>query len=147
VTDIRATLPAIDTLIVNLQEAEIILGTTLQKEKSVTTIIHKLLKLGPDEVVITDAAAGAYAGNIDDVYHLASFPIKVVSKTGAGDAFSAGYLAAKIHGHSPAVALQWGIGASSSVIQQIGAQAGLPDAKALQAIIKKYGAITPKKIN
>ena len=146
VADIRALLPAVDTLIVNLEEAEKILGTTLKKEKTVTALIHELLKLGPDEVVITDAARGAYAGNIDDVYHLESFPIKVVSKTGAGDAFSAGYLASKINGHSPQVALQWGIANSCGVISAVGAQAGLLNRKELEKMIKKYGDIKPNKI-
>ncbi|OGH87434.1 MAG: hypothetical protein A3J93_02785 [Candidatus Magasanikbacteria bacterium RIFOXYC2_FULL_42_28] len=147
VADIRALLPAVDTLIINLEEAEIILGTTLKKEKSTTALIHELLKLGPDEVVITDAARGAYAGNIDDVYHLASFPVKVVAKTGAGDAFSAGYIAAKINGHSPQVALQWGIANSCGVISAVGAQAGLLNRKELEKMIKKYSDIKPKKIN
>lgn len=147
VADIRATLPAVDTLIVNLEEAELILGTTLKKEKTVSALIHELLKLGPDEVVITDASRGAYAGNIDDVYHLESFPIKVVSKTGAGDAFSSGYLAAKINGHSPQVALQWGIANSCGVISAVGAQAGLLNQKELEKMIKKYGEIKPKRIN
>lgn len=146
IADIRACLPAVDTLIVNLEEAELILGTTLKKERSVATLIHELLKLGPNEVVITDAQRGAYAGNIDDVFHLESFPIKVVSKTGAGDAFSAGYLAAKINGHSPQIALQWGIANSCGVISAIGAQAGLLNKKDLEKMIKKYSMVNPKKI-
>ncbi len=53
-------LPRTDLLIVNLEEAEAILDTTLEKEKSVGGIIHELLATGVKEVALTDGQRGAW---------------------------------------------------------------------------------------
>lgn len=135
-----------DILIVNLQEAEMILKTTLQKEKTITAIIHKLLSLGAKEVVITDAGKGAYAGNKEEVWYLPAYPVKVVAKTGAGDAFSSGYLAAKQYDHDLKTALTWGIANSCSVISSFGSHAKLLEKTNIGNYIKKYGEIQPKKL-
>ena len=132
-----------DILIVNLQEAEKILGTTLAQTKSVKTIIHGLLQRGAKEVAITDAQNGAWAGNAEQVWQTASFPVAVVAKTGAGDAFSSGYLSARIYGHDMPTALRWGIANSCSVIGQMGAQNGLLDVKGINKTIAKFPNIQP----
>ena len=135
-----------DILIVNLQEAETILKTTLIKEKSVASIIHKLLGLGAKEVVITDADKGAYAGNQDGVWKIESFPVKVVAKTGAGDAFSSGYISARQYDHDIADALIWGIANSCSVISSFGSHAKLLEKDNIKNYIKRYSEVSPKKI-
>jgi len=135
-----------DILIINLQEAEMILKTTLQKEKTVTAIIHKLLSLGAKEVVITDADKGAYAGNEEEVWYLPAYPVKVVAKTGAGDAFSSGYLAARQYDHDLRTALTWGIANSCSVISSFGSHAKLLEKTSIGNFIKKYSEVQPKKL-
>lgn len=135
-----------DILIVNLEEAEIILNTTLAKEKSLASIIHKLLALGAKEAVITDAARGATAGDEEEVWSIASYPVKVTAKTGAGDAFSAAYLSARIYEHDIAHALSWGISNSSSVITEYGAQKGLLDENGVKKMMGKFSNIRAKKI-
>jgi len=109
-------------------------------------LIHQLLQTGVGEVVITDGQDGAYSGNMDNVFHMASYPVKVTSKTGAGDAFSSGFLAAKMNGQDLAVCTQWGVANSCAVIQDIGAQKGLLDRKRLDAMIKKYKDIKPTSV-
>jgi len=136
-----------DILIVNLQEAETILKTTLSKEKSVATIIHKLLALGAKEVVITDAEKGAYGGNVEGIWKIESFPVKVVAKTGAGDAFSSGYISARQYDHDIADALTWGIANSCSVISSFGAHAKLLERDSIKNYIKKYSEVSPKKLS
>lgn len=145
-SSVLETIKKSDLLIINLQEAEVILNTTLQKEKSITTIIHKLLSLGTKEVVITDAEKGAYAGNVDNVWKMESYPVNVVAKTGAGDAFSAGYLAARQYDHDIKTALTWGIANSCSVISSFGSHAKLLEKTNIGNYIKKYGEIVPKKL-
>ena len=135
---VREFAAASQILIVNLEEAEQIANLTLAQAKSVPAIIHALLETGCQEVAITDAAKGAWAGNEENIYKIASFPVKVVSKTGAGDAFSSGYLAARMKDHDLATALSWGIATSCSVIGAVGAQTALPDEKELSAMLNKY---------
>lgn len=135
-----------DILIINLEEAEQILNTTLNKQKSVEALIHGLLSLGAKEIVITDAQNGAWAGNEEEVWHMPTFPVQVVAKTGAGDAFSSGYVTARCLGRDIHEALQWGIADSCGVIGSFGAQTGLLDQAGVQKMIKKYSSIKPEKI-
>lgn len=143
---LKAVIARSDILILNLEEAEAITGTTLEKEKSVATLIHKLLALGTDEVAITDGPRGAWAGTAEELWHLDSYPVKVVSKTGAGDAFSSGYLTARSLGRDIPHALEWGIANSSGVISQHGAQTGLLDRPGILAMIKKFSKNTSKQL-
>ena len=132
-----------DILIVNLEEAEKILDTTLNKAKSVRALINGLLGLGTKEVVITNSNEGAWGGNKEDVWHTDSFPVEVVSKTGAGDAFSAGYLAARFYKHDISVALTWGIANSCAAISSLGPEKNLLNKKEITKMISKFSSITP----
>ncbi len=143
---VREAVAKSDIVFLNVEEAERILNTTLEKEKSLSSLIHRLTQMGAKEVVITDAGRGAVAGDDNEVWQIKSFPVKVVAKTGAGDAFSSGYLAAKFYGHDMATALLWGISNSSSVITQYGAQKGLLDKNEIQKIPEKFAHIKAKKI-
>ncbi len=135
-----------DILIVNLEEAEEILKTSIKKEKTVEALIHKLLMKGAKEVAITDAAKGAWAGNADEVWHMPSFPVEVVAKTGAGDAFSSGYASARCLGHDIHEALAWGIANSCAIIGNHGAQIGLLDQNGVKKMRNKYSNIKPKQL-
>lgn len=135
-----------DLLIVNLEEAEKIAGVNLKKLKSVQSLIHKLLALGTREIVITDAANGAWCGNNEYIWHMDAYPVPIVSKTGAGDAFSAGYLSAKIFGHDLPICLTWGIANSCSVLGHFGVQEGLLDKNGLNKMISKFSKIKPKEV-
>lgn len=140
---LREAISWADLLIVNLEEAEKILGTTLEKEKNIRAIVRELCRLGPAEVAITDAERGAWAGNSEDVWHLDAYPVSVLSKTGAGDAFSSGYITARFNGHDIEHALSWGIANSSGVVQNHGSLAGLSDQKTLATMMKKFSNIKP----
>ncbi len=135
-----------DILILNLEEAEMLLNTTLEKEKNLTSIMHQLMMFGAKEVVITDGANGVFALEEDEGWHMESLPVKVIAKTGAGDAFSAGYLAARIKGENMYTALMWGIANSSGVIQKHGPHFGLLDENGIKRMLKRYNHVRPKRI-
>lgn len=132
-----------DILIVNLEEAKKILNTTAGKEKNTNVLIHELLALGPKEVVITNAAEGAWAGNTENIWHSPIFPVQVVSKTGAGDTFSAAYLAARFYKHDITTALSWGIANSCTAISSLGPDKNLLNKKEITKMISKYSSIKP----
>ncbi len=136
-------LPRTDLLIVNLEEAEAILNTTLEAEKGVGGIINKLLGEGAKEVVLTDGPRGAWAGNAEVTYFLKPFPVPIRSKTGAGDAFSSAYIAARFYGGDMRQGLLWGSANSAGVVQAHGPHEGLLDARGIQAILKQYSLIYP----
>jgi len=139
----KQILPHADILIVNLEEAKKILSANSNNNSD---LIRKLLKTGPKEVVVTDGGNGAWAGNADGIWHSDSFPVEVVSKTGAGDAFSSGYLAARFYNHNISAALSWGIADSCAAISSFGPEKNLLNKKEITKMISKFSSIQPKKV-
>lgn len=143
---LRDMLPKTDVLIVNREEAEHILGINLGHEKRYEALVRELLTLGPDEVVLTDGVRGSWVGTNDGLWHLDAYPVEVTAKTGAGDAFSAGYISARHHGHDPAVALEWGTANSTSVIQYHGPHQGLLTYEQATQMVARFPAVKPERL-
>ncbi len=109
----------------NKEEAQEILNSSTQ---DLPTLIREFKTLGPKMPVITDGPNGAYVVDSDDqAWHMPMYPDPAppVDRTGAGDSFSSTFTAAIAMGKTPAEALSWGPINSMSVVQHIGAQAGL----------------------
>ncbi len=108
-----------DVFISNKEEAGL-----LTKEKDLLKGVHKLIsKKGI--VVITDKnnLINAYDGK--KKYSLRPNKIKVVERTGAGDAFASGFVAAQIVGKTIQESLKLGLRESESVIRYFGAKNNL----------------------
>ena len=133
-----------DILIVNLEEAEKMLGVNPNQEKNIGVLIKKLLQLGAKETVITNGADGAWAANEKEVWQIPSFPVTVTAKTGAGDAFSSGYLSARFYGHNLNTALKWGIANSCAVISSSPQKKNFLSSKEVKNMIEKFSSIEPK---
>jgi len=119
----------------NKEEAQEILKTT---EQHVPTLIKGLRALGPKLPVVTDGPHGAYVTDENgQSWHMPMYPDPTdpVDRTGAGDAFSSTFTAAIIMGKTPAEALAWGPVNSMSVVQYVGAQAGLLSKDALEEFL------------
>lgn len=119
-----------DYLFVNREEAENLLygkdSGLSDEKKEIKKILFGLKSLGAKNVVITDSIKGSFAIDKNNKYfHLDALKVDVVEKTGAGDAFNAGFIAALIERKDINEALIWGSLNASSVIQKIGAQKGL----------------------
>jgi sugar/nucleoside kinase (ribokinase family) len=123
-------------LFVNREEAELILGA---KRDNIKELLSGLQKLGPKVVVITDGPLGAYAADDGSCYFMPPYPDPrpPISRTGAGDAFSAGFLSALVLGLSVPEALRWAPIESMHVVQYFGAQAGLLKKADLLKFLKK----------
>ncbi|MBY0309559.1 carbohydrate kinase family protein [Patescibacteria group bacterium] len=124
----------------NKEEAQQILKTT---EQDVPTLIRGLRALGPKLPVVTDGPHGAYVIDGDGVaWHMPMYPDPAppVDRTGAGDSFSATFTAAIALGLTPAEALTWGPVNSMSVVQHIGAQAGLLTREKLTELLNSHPA-------
>jgi sugar/nucleoside kinase (ribokinase family) len=136
-----------DILIVNVEEALTILNKKTSPNLRPETLISELLVLGAKEAVITDSHNGAWSGDGKKTWHCPGFPITVVSKTGAGDAFSAGYLAARLHDQPAETALIWGIGCSSHIISTPHTAQSRINKKEMTSIISKFSSIKPSLIS
>lgn len=136
-----------DVLIVNLEEAEMLTGKKLASLKSHDSLIQALVAVGAKEIVLTDGKNGAWAGTATETWYMPVFPVKPIAKTGAGDAFSSAYIAARNARHDIPHALLWGTASSTSVIQFHGPHQGLLDKKGVEKMITQYKKIVPQKIN
>ena len=124
-------------LFVNREEAELILK---KKPGTDMCVLFKgLHALGPKVAVITDGPKGAYASDGTDCYFMPPYPDPrpPISRTGAGDAFSTGFMGALIYGLPVHEALRWAPIESMHVVQSFGAQTGLLSKRALLGFLKK----------
>lgn len=120
----------------NKEEAQEILKSD---ESHIPTLLRMVRELGPTIPVITDGPNGAFTLDADDqAWHMPMYPDPAppVDRTGAGDSFSSTFTAAIALGKDPAEALSWGPINSMSVVQKIGAQAGLLTRDTLEEHLK-----------
>ena len=120
-----------DVIFVNKEEAEELLyGKEIKLPSGSKNYVKKLLyglkSLGAKIVVITDGNTGSYVmDEAHNAYQLGIIPCEVVEKTGAGDAYTSGFISAIINGENIEEAMRWGAFNSSAVIGEIGAEKGL----------------------
>jgi 2-dehydro-3-deoxygluconokinase len=92
---------AADLVLVGRDEAEDLWGTLTPNE------VRRRLP-DPPELVVKDDGREAVAWSGPERVGLAPAPVEIVDPVGAGDAFAAGYLYARLHGHAPLPALASG---------------------------------------
>lgn len=135
-----------DLFFCNKQEAQRILEV---EEKDIKKFLSMVRELGPKIVVITDGADGAYAYDGKDMWFIPPYPDPKppINRTGAGDAFSSTFTVAMLLGKSVEEALMWGPINSMSVVQKIGARAGLLPREKLEEFLKNAPSdYKPRKI-
>ena len=124
-----------EVLILNREEATLVGGGN---HDDVHDQFNKLHELGPKIVVITDGPNGAYASDGNERWQMPLYPDPAppVDRTGAGDSFATTFVAALMKGNNIEGALQWAPINSMSVVQKVGAQAGLLSEKELGEYLK-----------
>lgn len=125
-----------EIVILNREEAVTVGGGNHQDMHDLMNHMHDL---GPKIVVITDGPNGAYASDGHQRWQMPLYPDPgpPVDRTGAGDAFASTFVAALIKGNTIEGALQWAPINSMSVVQKVGAQAGLLSEKELEGYLRK----------
>jgi ribokinase len=120
-----------EVLILNREEAALVGGGN---HDDIHDLFNHLHELGSKIVVITDGPNGAYASDGDNRFSMPLYPDPAppVDRTGAGDSFASTFVAALIKGSSIEDALRWAPINSMSVVQKVGAQAGLLHEKELE---------------
>jgi ribokinase len=117
---LRSLLPLITVLKCNAQELAQIFGGANLAETVVRA--HGVCPY----VVGTNGAAGSYAAVAGKLYQAGMYAkVKPVDRTGAGDAFGSGLVAALAKGLGIEDALSLGSANATSVVAQIGAKAGI----------------------
>jgi sugar/nucleoside kinase (ribokinase family) len=111
-------------LFVNRQEAEGLVNFSGSEGKE-RELLNALIKLGVACPVVTDGENGSFVFDGQKYLKCNILPVDAYERTGAGDAFGSGFLAAIIKGKGFGEALLWGTVNSASVIGYTGSQKGL----------------------
>jgi len=129
----------------NKEEAQRILETD---EHDISKLLKIMAALGPKIVVITDGVKGAYSYDGKEMLFMRPYPDPKppLERTGAGDAFSSTFTIALAVGRSVRDALKWAPINPMSVVQQIGARAGLLTRKELEEYLAKAPADYEPKV-
>ncbi len=131
---LAALYAATELVACNKEEAQRILET---EEEDIGALLDGLRALGPKIALVTDGPAGAYIANGTERYRIAMYPDPrpPVDRTGAGDATTSTVVVALALGKPLAEALSWGPVNAMSVVQAVGAQAGLLTRDALEGYL------------
>lgn len=117
VADVPATV-----LILNAAEWELV-------QPVQTALMQKI-----PQILVTQGKNGGYMYlNGQKSLQFSGAHVESVDDTGAGDAFSTGYVAGQLLKLSPETCIQWGVTNAGSVIRYFGAKSGLLDRERMQA--------------
>lgn len=132
---ILKNLSKISVLILNEEEASILMGIKWQKEKE---IFEKLDNLMPGILIITKGKNGSLISDNHFIYRAGIFKEKkLIDRTGAGDAYGSGFVSGlilqninfhnlkNINYDNILLAVKFAAANSTSVVEYIGAQTGI----------------------
>lgn len=111
-----------DLLLANLDEARVLTGMKDDSPEAVAAALSRsapeaVVKLGPD---------GAVWARGDEVRSVPAVPTEVVDTTGAGDAFAAGLLVARLAGADAEAALQAAVRLGAVAVSHVGGRPPAP---------------------
>jgi 2-dehydro-3-deoxygluconokinase len=122
---LRSLAERANTVFVGLDEAGDVWGCRTVDD------VRRLLPQ-PSELIVKDGPHEAVSFVGSRVVRVPAPVIEVVEPVGAGDAFAAGYLAARHYGHDPEEALRWGHTLAGAVLQVLGDHGVTVDRVALE---------------
>lgn len=119
----------------NEEEAKALLGYAVDDETSALRAAHDLLATGPQAVVLKLGARGALLCTPQGALHVPPFQVSVVDTTGAGDAFTAGLVAALVEGMALPQAVRFANAAGALAVTQLGTMNAMPTRAQVQALL------------
>jgi len=135
---LRALAANVDVLLGDPDELAVL--THLTADHDPAELARAALELGPSLAVVKLGAGGALVVDRaapDDAIVRPALPLPVVvDPVGAGDAFCAGFIAARLDGADLATALEMGNACGAAAASAVGDQTGLPDRAELAAILR-----------
>lgn len=135
-------------LFVNKEEAMLLTKQYLHKEADdVSTLLRLLHEQSKSVVSLTDGGNGSYVIDTEgNMYHVKTLSAPIVERTGAGDAYATGFLAAHLDGQTVSEAMRWGVVNAASVIGSMGAQTGLLTKEQIQEKLMQEVGLQPVQL-
>ncbi len=113
-----------DVVSPNVLEAEELVGHEFNDDEDRTIAVREMVQLGAREAIMT-VPNGCFASVQEEgstrLYRILVEPREPVAAVGSGDAFLAGYVAARYQGSPPAECLRFGVACGTESTQQLGA--------------------------
>ena len=125
-----------DVVSPNVLEAEELVGHEFNDEEDMTIAVREMTQLGAGEAIMTvpDGCFASVTVDGEAVLHRVRIePREPVAAVGAGDAFLAGYVAARYAGKPPAECLRFGVACGAESTQRLGA--GLVDPQKVERLL------------
>ncbi|WP_409296959.1 carbohydrate kinase family protein [Peribacillus sp. SCS-26] len=110
-------LNGIHCILPNREEAEILSGMKIESLSDCRKASALIQESGVKQVVITLGKDGVYGADGESTFHLPAFPVEVLDVTGAGDAFTAGFLYGLSEGEAFRHACRIGSAAAALALQ------------------------------
>ncbi len=119
-------LAMIHSLVLNETEAEFLTGLPVETDSQIREAAKALLEKGPQNIVITLGAKGAFVKNSDRDEFLPGFMVEAVDTTAAGDVYCGNLAVALAEGKSVFEAANFASAASAISVTRLGAQPSAP---------------------
>jgi ribokinase len=124
-------IPTVDILFLSTDEATLLTGA-----RDPRRAFAALEKVGAREVVLKLGKSGCLISYSGGLQHVPSFDVKMVDSTGAGDAFVAGFLQARLRGRSPGEAAIAATAGGAAAVSFVGAGETLPGSREVAALMR-----------
>jgi 1-phosphofructokinase/tagatose 6-phosphate kinase len=124
----------------NVLEAEELVGYEFNDDEDRTIAVREMTQLGAREALMT-TADGCVAQVLEDggaqLYRVHVEPLEPRASVGSGDAFLAGYVAARYQGRPPAECLRYAVACGADSTQHLGA--GLVEPRDVERLAGEVG--------
>jgi 1-phosphofructokinase/tagatose 6-phosphate kinase len=125
-----------DVVSPNVLEAEELVGHEFNDDEDRTIAVREMVELGAREAIMT-LDDGCFASVMKDgapcLYRVRIEPREPIASVGSGDAFFAGYVAARYGGSTPEECLRFAVGCGTESTQQLGA--GVIDPREVEKLL------------
>ena len=135
--DIAASLPLIDYITPNEDEARYLTNKEVQEQEP-EEMANVFLNYGVKNVIIKLGAKGCYFKNENEKYTIPGYKINAVDATGAGDNFIAGFVSELLRGATIENALKFANACGAICSTSVGAGTALQNREQVLRWIKEY---------
>ena len=130
-------LAMVHSLILNESETEFLTGLPVQTDSQIREAAKVLLAKGPQNIVITLGAKGAFVKNSDRDEFFPGFKVEAVDTTAAGDVYCGSLAVALVEGKSIFEAVKFASAASAISVTRLGAQPSVPSRKEIDEFLSQ----------
>jgi len=132
--EILRLLPQVDLLFVSSEEAAVLTG-----QRNASKSFLQFQRAGAKEIVMKLGKRGCLISDGGILREIPSFDVRAVDSTGAGDAFTAVFLQARLRGWSTLEAALAANAAGAAAACRVGAGATLSDVAGILRVLRKRG--------